>query len=220
MTTQRSFQSLHIQSLDYRQAVELQEQLLEQVALNSTDLLMLLEHPATITLGRRADTRHVLTNPSRLRGLGIELCQAARGGDVTYHGPGQLIGYPLFDLTTLGRDLHHYLRLLEQVLIDVLAKWDIVAERRSGHTGLWVGAEKIASIGIGVRHWVSWHGFSLNIGADLSGFSHIVPCGLPGVTMTSMERLLGCSVDKPAVEQEIIARLSQLFDRTYAGVYD
>lgn len=220
MTIQRSFQSLHRQSLDYRQAAELQEELLAEVAINSTDLLMLLEHPATITLGRRADTRHVLTNPSRLRGLGIELCQSARGGDVTYHGPGQLIGYPLFDLTTLGRDLHHYLRLLEQVLIDVLAKWEIAAERRTGHTGLWVGAEKIVSIGIGVRHWISWHGFSLNIGADLSGFSHIVPCGLPGVTMTSMERLLGCSVDKAAVEQEIIACLSRLFNRTYAGVYD
>lgn len=217
MNTQRLFQSLRIERIDYSQAIALQQQLLDEVEVTGIDLLLLLEHPATITLGRWCDTRHLLTCSSLLQGLGIELCRAARGGDVTYHGPGQLIGYPLFDLNAIGRDLHRYLRLLEQVLIEVLAQWQILAERRQDHTGLWVGREKIVSIGIGVRRWISWHGFALNIGSDLSGFTHIVPCGLAGVTMTSMEKLLGRAVDRRAVEQAIIERFSQLFHRCYAG---
>ena len=152
------------------------------------DVLLLLEHPPVITLGRNSHAAHVLAD-----GAGIEVFEIERGGDVTYHGPGQLVGYPIIDLTHHRQDLHWYLRTLEQALIDALARLGVAAERHPGYTGVWTGGgkRKIASIGVHVKQWVTWHGFALNVTTDLTAFDHIVPCGIAGVEMTSVEKERG-----------------------------
>jgi len=183
------------------------------------DLLLLLEHPPTITLGRGADKQHLLTSPNQLEAVGIDLFRVARGGDITYHGPGQLVGYPLVDLTRRDKDLHRFLRDLEELLIRVLGQWGIDAARNSDKTGVWVGDRKIASIGIGVRRWITWHGFALNLDIDLDGFNHIVPCGLQGVQMTSMAELLGTAPPRTDVEDALIGAFSEIFNADYAGAY-
>jgi len=146
------------------------------------DVLLLLEHPAVVTLGRTARAAHVL------RPEGVEVFEVERGGDVTFHGPGQLVGYPIIDLSGHRRDLHWYLRALEQALIAALGELGIPGERNPGCTGVWARGRKIASIGVHVRQWVTWHGFALNVTTDLADFERIVPCGIPGVVMTSLER--------------------------------
>jgi len=149
------------------------------------DLLLLLEHPPVVTLGRNSQESHLL------RPVGVEVFEVERGGDVTFHGPGQLVGYPIIDLSGYKQDLHWYLRTLEQALIDALATLGIPAERNPGYTGVWTRGRKIASIGVHVKKWVTWHGFALNVTTDLTHFDRIVPCGIPGVEMTSIERELG-----------------------------
>jgi lipoyl(octanoyl) transferase len=146
------------------------------------DVLLLLEHPPVITLGRGSRIEHVLESG------GIEVHEIERGGDVTFHGPGQLVGYPILDLTGYRRDLHWYLRTLEDVLIAAIEQLGFAAERRDGLTGVWTRGRKIASIGVHARHWVTWHGFALNVDTDLDHFRRIVPCGIAGVEMTSLER--------------------------------
>ncbi len=160
------------------------------------DRLLLLEHPPVITLGRRADESNLLLDRGQLAARGVEVHQVSRGGDVTYHAPGQLVGYAIVDLEARGcRDVHRFLRLQEAALIDGLLGLGVPAERRPGMTGVFVTGStpprKIASIGIGLRGWVSWHGFALNLSLDLAGFEAIVPCGLRGVEMTSVARELG-----------------------------
>ena len=161
------------------------------------DQLLLLEHEPVYTIGRTPD-RSSLSATGRIRPgelggahLPHPLFSINRGGQATYHGPGQLMGYPIIDLRRCGQDLHKYLRWLEQLLIDVLAKYDIAASQRESLTGVWVENRKIASIGVGVRHWITMHGFALNVCGDLSPFDHIVPCGINNIAMTSMERETG-----------------------------
>ena len=149
------------------------------------DVLLLLEHPPVVTLGRNSHHAHVLQT------AGIDVVEVERGGDVTYHGPGQLVGYPILDLGSYKQDLHWYLRTLEQALIDALGFLAIPAERNPGLTGVWTRGKKIASIGIHVKQWVTWHGFALNVTTDLTDFERIVPCGIEGVVMTSIEREQG-----------------------------
>ena len=149
------------------------------------DLLLLLEHPPVVTLGRNSQESHVL------RPAGVDVIEVERGGDVTFHGPGQLVGYPIIDLSGYKQDLHWYLRTLEQALINALAALHIPAERNPGYTGVWTRGRKIASIGVHVKKWVTWHGFALNVTTDLTEFQRIVPCGIAGVEMTSIERELG-----------------------------
>jgi lipoyl(octanoyl) transferase len=165
------------------------------------DLLLLLEHPPVVTLGRSSEAAHLL------RPDGVPVFEVERGGDVTYHGPGQLVGYPILDLTGYRRDLHWYLRTLEQVLIDALAILAIPAERNPGYTGVWTRGRKIASIGIHVKQWVTWHGFALNVTTDLSSFERIVPCGIPGVVMTSVERETGNGKRETLWEESVAAVL-------------
>jgi lipoyl(octanoyl) transferase len=148
------------------------------------DQLLLLEHEPVYTIGRTPDRSSLLGSAH----LPHPLFSINRGGQATYHGPGQLIGYPIIDLRRCGQDLHKYLRWLEQLLIDLLARYDIIAQRRESLTGVWVENRKIASIGVGVRHWITMHGFALNVCGDLSPFDHIVPCGISNVTITSMEK--------------------------------
>ncbi|HZS59004.1 MAG TPA: lipoyl(octanoyl) transferase LipB [Gemmatimonadaceae bacterium] len=149
------------------------------------DTLLLCEHPPVVTLGRSAKSEHI-TVPLP---AGVDLFEVERGGDVTFHGPGQLVGYPIIDLTQHKRDLHWYLRELEATLIDALATFDIAAKRRPGLTGVWTESDrKIASIGVHARQWVTWHGFALNVTTNLSYFDLMVPCGIQGVDMTSISR--------------------------------
>src|SRR5690349_8883073 len=161
------------------------------------DLLLLVEHPPVVTLGRSFKERHLLASPALLANRGVELFEVERGGDVTFHGPGQLVGYPIVDLKRHRKDLHWYLRQVEEALIRGLAEFGLPAERSTGYTGVWTcgpfaphAPRKIASIGVHARDWVTWHGFALNVTTDLSYFDLIVPCGIAGVDMTSAWREL------------------------------
>ena len=171
----------------YEDALAWQRQLAEDRIAGrlSHDVLLLLEHPPVVTLGRNSHAAHLL------RPQGIEVFEVERGGDVTFHGPGQLVGYPILDLRQHRQDLHWYLRTLEQALIDGLSELGIPAERNSGWTGVWTRGRKIASIGVHVKQWVTWHGCALNVTTDLGWFDRIVPCGIPGVVMTSIEKETG-----------------------------
>jgi lipoate-protein ligase B len=171
--------------VEYARALALQEMLVARRLAGRPDTLLLLEHPPVYTLGRGADPRHL----GRATAGDIAVVRTHRGGQVTYHGPGQLIGYPILDLRASFRtDVRWYLRMLEEVLISTLTDLGIAAERRPGLTGVWVRGRKIASIGVALRRWVTWHGFALNVDADLSGFAAITPCGIAGVEMTSVAR--------------------------------
>jgi lipoyl(octanoyl) transferase len=155
------------------------------------DVLLLVEHPPVVTLGRSAKEKNLLASPQLLAARGVELFEVERGGDVTFHGPGQLVGYPIVDLKRHRKDLHWYLRQVEEALIVALGRIGIAAERNPGLTGVWTQGRKIASIGVHARDWVTWHGFALNVSTDLSYFDLMVPCGIDAVTMTSVARELG-----------------------------
>ena len=197
--------------VSFGDALQLQEKLVaeKRTDRSSADQLLLLEHEPVYTIGRTPDQ-------SSLRGeahLPHPLFPINRGGQATYHGPGQLIGYPIIDLRDYGQDLHRYLRWLEQLLIETLGEVGVAATTRHGLTGVWVNDRKIASIGVGVRHWITMHGFALNVCGDLGPFNHIVPCGISNVTMTSIEREAGMprSVPELASVVEMIA-IRQLGD--------
>ena len=168
------------------------------------DVLVLLEHPPVVTLGRGSHAENVL------HGQGIDVVEVERGGDVTYHGPGQLVGYPIFDLKNYKQDLHWYLRTLEQALIEGLAILGIPAERNAGYTGVWTKGRKIASIGVHVKQWVTWHGFALNVTTDLTAFNRIVPCGIPGVEMTSVKNELGAAPEN--MRAAVVRGFERAFD--------
>ena len=172
------------------------------------DLLLLLEHPPVVTLGRNSQESHLL------RPAGVDVFEVERGGDVTFHGPGQLVGYPIIDLSGYKQDLHWYLRTLEQALIDALATLGIPAERNPGYTGVWTRGRKIASIGVHVKKWVTWHGFALNVTTDLTEFQRIVPCGIAGVQMTSVERELGDG-SEGRLWEETLAAVIHAFEQTF-----
>ena len=182
--------------LNFADALELQEKLVvqKQNDPNIADTILLLEHDPVYTIGRTPDQ-------TSLRGgshLPHPFFQINRGGQATYHGPGQLMGYPIINLCNYGRDLHKYLRWIEGLLIEFLNTFEIEAQRREGLTGVWVQERKIASIGVGVRHWITMHGFALNVGGDLSPFDQITPCGISNIAMTSIEKETGQGVTVPA----------------------
>lgn len=154
------------------------------------DLLLLVEHPPVVTMGRASRAVHLLASPALLAARGVELFEVERGGDVTFHGPGQLVGYPIVNLARHRKDLHWYLRQVEEALIRAVAPFGVEGERRAGFTGVWTGGRKLASIGVHAREWVTWHGFALNVSTDLAFFDLIVPCGISAVRMTSLEREL------------------------------
>jgi lipoyl(octanoyl) transferase len=202
---------LHVHWLgrkDFASALALQEKIVaaKREDPSQLDELLLLEHEPVYTIGRTPDQSSLLGAAH----LPHPLFAINRGGRATYHGPGQLMGYPIIDLRRCGQDLHKYLRWLEQLLIEVLAEYGIAATQREALTGVWVEDRKIASIGVGVRHWITMHGFALNVSGDLSPFNHIVPCGIDNVAMTSMEKETGAAfsvldleraVEKVALEQ-------------------
>jgi len=178
----------------YEPTLHVQERLRDEVkaAAEEKAYLILVEHdPPVITLGRGASAAHVTASRERLAAEGIEVHESSRGGDVTYHGPGQLVGYPIMRLDLHGRDVRRYLRDLEEVLIRVLARFGLEGRRAEGMTGVWVGGEKVAAIGVAIRRWVTWHGVALNVCPNLDHFGLIVPCGIRGRGVTSLARLLG-----------------------------
>lgn len=220
MPQDRCFWTLRRDRLTYAQGIALQESCLAERPGRQGDILILLEHTPVITHGRGASQNNLLASRPQLQQHGIELHLASRGGDMTYHGPGQIIGYPIVDLKPLDRDLHRYLRMLEEVLLDAVSSLGVKAVRLPGKTGIWVDGQKLASIGVGVRRWLSWHGFALNLTADLSGFEHIVPCGLPGVRMTSLEQLLNRPVSRDEMEKILVTAFARVFDSHYLGEYE
>jgi len=176
------------------------------------DVLILVEHPPVVTLGRRKADNKLPVSEAFLTSRGIELFEVERGGGVTFHGPGQLVGYPIFDLQRHKQDLHWYLRQVEEGLIRTLGEYGIPGERNDGFTGVWARGRKMASIGVHARAWVTWHGFALNVNTDLSFFDLMTPCGIDGVVMTSMEK----EADRPVLYDEVAASVAAQF----AGLFD
>jgi lipoyl(octanoyl) transferase len=202
--------------IGYQEALDLQHRLVEdRKAGRIADQLLLLEHPPVITLGVRTrnDRSHLLQTPESLAAQGIDVFETGRGGDVTYHGPGQLVGYPILDLKPDRCDVHRYVRDLEEVLIRAVAAFGIDAQRIAGLTGIWVGSEKLAAIGVRISRWVTSHGFAVNVNTNLDHFGLIVPCGIADKGVTSMERLLGHRVEMVEVETEVARQFSLTFDR-------
>jgi lipoyl(octanoyl) transferase len=211
----RSIEVRQLGRLAYADALALQRRLvLERQAQRTGDVLLLVEHPPVLTLGVRGDggRGHILATDRELAERGIDVFEAGRGGDVTYHGPGQIVGYPIIDLNPDRRDVHRYVRDIEEVLIRVAADFAVAADRVPGLTGVWVGTEKLAAIGVRISRWVTSHGFALNVNTDLRGFELIVPCGIADRGVTSFARL-GLAVAKEDVEARIITRFAEIFER-------
>ena len=214
-------QVIRRRGLGYRAGLELMEQAVAQVKSGGTETLLLMEHPPVITLGRSAERHHVLAAPDLLMRSGVEVVATGRGGDVTYHGPGQLVGYPVLDLNPDRRDVYRYVRDLEEVLLRTLADFGILGTRVTSRTGVWIQepgpaggcARKIAAIGVRISRWVTSHGFALNLAPDLAHFGWIVPCGLADAGITSMRLELGREPDWFEVEQSILQHLAEVFDR-------
>jgi lipoyl(octanoyl) transferase len=198
----------------YADGLELQTRLVEQVKAGEIpDQLLLLEHPPVITLGvkAKAGSANVLATPEALAAQGVGLFETGRGGDVTYHGPGQLVGYPIISLKPDRCDVHRYVRDLEEVLIRAAGTFGVTAARSQGLTGIWVGSEKLAAIGVRIARWVTSHGFAFNVTTNLSHFDLIVPCGITDKGVTSLERLLGHPVPMAEVEEAVIVAFRDVF---------
>ena len=207
----RSCQLRNLGRVDYGTALELQQQLVaDRKESRIADQLLLLEHPHVITLGRNGHRENLLAADEILERAGISFFPTDRGGDITYHGPGQLVGYPILDLREWKRDVGLYVRGIEQVIIDTLADFGIEAGRIPKLTGVWVGERKVAAIGVHISRWVTSHGFALNVDTDLSYFQYIVPCGLTK-PVTSM-RDLGSGADLPEVSRSLAAHFGRVFD--------
>jgi lipoyl(octanoyl) transferase len=196
----------------YREAYKLQVDLLDRRLNNAIgDSLLLLEHPPTITIGKSGKPENILASQAELMERGIPLFFIDRGGDVTYHGPGQLVGYPIIDLRNRGKDLHQYVYDLEEVIIRTLSDFGINAARDESHRGVWVAGREMAAIGLRVRKWVTMHGFALNVNTDLEPFSLINPCGFADREATSMAKVLCQEVTMAAVTERMLARFSEVF---------
>lgn len=204
MTTKGNLLDLGLR--DYAEVWNLQRKLIElRVRKQVPDTLILVEHPHVFTVGKAVPGEP----PASIEG--VPVFRIERGGQWTYHGPGQVVGYPILDLEARQRDIHTFLRNIEETLILALARFGIIGERQQ-QTGVWVGSKKIASIGAAIRNWVSFHGFALNVNVDLTYFQKISPCGFPGSTMTSMKTLVGHQIDIATVKNEVLRNFEETFD--------
>lgn len=202
--------------LGYAEGVELQTALVAQRAADEIeDTLLLLQHPHVLTFGVKAgeSRKHVLASPARLAELGVEVHETGRGGDVTYHGPGQIVAYPIISLKPDRCDVHRYVRDLEEVMIRATGEYGFQAGRIAGLTGAWVGAEKIGAIGVRIQRWITSHGFAFNVNTDLDFFRLIVPCGIADYGVTSLRRLTGLEIPLPEAEARLVSHFCEVFDR-------
>ncbi|MEK6323938.1 MAG: lipoyl(octanoyl) transferase LipB [Acidobacteriota bacterium] len=200
--------------VQYDDGLSLQERAVERLrSSEAPEQLLLLEHPHVFTLGRGADSSNVLADPEQLQTSSVEVHETGRGGDVTYHGPGQLVGYPIINLKPDRCDVHRYVRDIEEVLIRTIAEFGVTGTRIAGLTGVWVGNEKVGAIGVRIARWITSHGFALNINTDLDYFKMIVPCGITDKGVTSLSRLLGRQIELREVAQVAASQFAQVFVR-------
>ena len=205
---------LNLDTVPYEEAFALQKRL---VAMRSKgtirDTLILLEHPPVFTITRKATLKNILASQDELQDRGISLCQTNRGGDITYHGPGQIVGYPIMNLKDHGKDLHKYIRNIEEMITSLLRDYGISAHRDKANPGVWIGDEKIAAIGIAVKSsWTTMHGFAFNVNPDLDHYSLIVPCGITNKGVTSLSKLLGTPIAITEVREKLIHHYAQVFN--------
>lgn len=204
--------------IEYRLGLELQERAVERCRGGGPDQLLLLEHPSVFTLGRGGDPSHILMDRERLGSLDIEVHETGRGGDVTYHGPGQLVGYPIINLRPNRCDVHRYVRDIEEVLIRTIGDFGVAGSRIPGLTGVWVGDEKIGAIGVRIARWITSHGFALNVNTDLSYFQMIVPCGITTKGVTSLSQLAGKPIEMARVAASVASHFAEVFDYVAAVI--
>ncbi len=199
--------------MEYEKAYNVQLEYFEK-RLNDEipDTILLVEHPPVITLGKAGDVSHLLLSEEELRKKGVEFHRTTRGGDITYHGPGQLVGYPIFNLTLYGKKVSQTVRKYEDALIRALSEFGIEAGILEGFPGVWIGNKKIAALGLAIRKWITFHGFALNVNNDLTPFSYIVPCGLEGKGVTSMKEVLGHKVDMNLVKKTVVEKFGEVFN--------
>ncbi len=227
MNRQVQFQDLRFK--DFKETWDLQERLLREIvgrkiknrrgetAIPTFNHFLFVEHPPVYTLGKSGDDRNLLLNASQLKEIGADYYPINRGGDITFHGPGQIVGYPILDLENFFTDIHKYLRLLEEMVIRTLGEYGLKGVRSQGETGVWLDAgttfaRKICAMGVKASRWVTMHGFALNVNTNLGYFDHIIPCGIRGKGVTSMEVELGRSVDMEEVKRRLLSHFEQLFD--------
>lgn len=231
MNKKVNFENLGV--LDYKKAWDYQEAIFkktidlklkknrEDSSIETPNHLLFVEHPHVFTLGKSGDKSHLLTSENELKQKGVTFYKINRGGDITYHGPGQVVGYPILDLDNFFTDIHKYLRLLEETVIRTLAEYDIEATRSEGETGVWIGIgtafpRKICAMGVRASRWVTMHGFALNVNTDLGYFDHIIPCGIKGKGVTSLQAELGREISLPEVHEKLLKHFSDLFEVSVA----
>ena len=204
---------LNLDTVPYDEAFALQKRLVTMRSQNAIcDTLILLEHPPVLTVTRKATRKNILASPDELEDQGISLCETNRGGDITYHGPGQIVGYPIMNLKDHGKDLHKYIRNIEEIIISLLMDYGISAHRDKANPGVWIGDEKIAAIGIAVKSsWTTMHGFAFNVNPDLKHYSLIVPCGLTNKGVTSLSKLLDTPINMEEVREKLIHHYAAVF---------
>ncbi|MBI5809551.1 MAG: lipoyl(octanoyl) transferase LipB [Ignavibacteriales bacterium] len=211
-STYRKFNYCDLGLIDYRSAWDLQKEIFDKRIDDKTDdAFFLLEHPHTYTLGKVARIENLLMNDSQLKELGISVYEIDRGGDITYHGPGQIVGYPIINLKNWKEDTHEYLRSLEQVIINVCKEYGLETERKTNYTGVWIGERKIAAIGIKISRWVTMHGFAFNINTDLNFFNGIIPCGIKEKGVTSLSKELGNEISIQEVKEKLVNQFKIIF---------
>ncbi len=208
-----SLEVMRLGVVPYDEGLALQERLVhERAAGQRGDALLLLEHPPVVTLGRGGHREHLLASPQQLAQRGVAVFETPRGGDITFHGPGQLVGYPIVALPPGRRDVRRYVTDVEEVVIRTLTDYGVTAERVAGLRGIWVGSEKVAAVGVRISRWITSHGFALNVSTDLSWFDLIRPCGIEDRGVTSLERLLGHPVPVEEVADRLVRRFAEVFD--------
>ncbi len=212
-STYRTFDYCDLGLIDYKQCWDLQKEIFDlRYHSKVDDTFFMLEHPHTYTLGKVAEKENLISTSGQLKELGISVYEIDRGGDITYHGPGQIVGYPIIKLSDWKEDTHAYLRGLEEVIMLTCNEYGLKTERNSKYTGVWIGDRKIAAIGIKVSRWITMHGFAFNVNTDLAYFGGIIPCGIKDKEVTSLQRELGNEVPIEEVKEKVIKNFKEVFE--------